>query len=153
MRRKDREITDKTEIEAIVGEQSVCTLGLCRQNQPYTLPMNFGYEEGCFYFHSAKEGMKLDLIRDNSQASLTLFDMVSPIPGDCACEYSTEYRSVHCSGTIEILDTIEEKRKGLTILMNQQAGRKPWSFTDKEVSSVEVFKLTVTEITGKKKLG
>ena len=69
MRRKDREITDPEKIRAVIGECSVCRLGLADGKRVYVVPVNFGHveQEGhhVLYFHGAKEGRKMDLIRQN----------------------------------------------------------------------------------------
>ena len=66
MRRKDREISDYSEIIRIIESCSVCRLGLMDENEAYIVPMNFGYivenKELTLYFHSAKEGRKIDLM-------------------------------------------------------------------------------------------
>ncbi len=58
MRRDDREITDLLEIESILYHAIVCRIGLTDGNEPYVVPVSFGYEEGTIYFHSAPEGKK-----------------------------------------------------------------------------------------------
>ena len=64
MRRKNREVTDRARIEEIIRSCHVCRLGFVDDGRAYIVPMNFGYveEDGkyVFYFHSAKEGRKID---------------------------------------------------------------------------------------------
>ena len=71
MRRKDREITDFDEMMKIIAKCDTCRLALFDDEFPYIVPLNFGtnVEEGqlYLYFHSAKEGTKLDLIRKNNK--------------------------------------------------------------------------------------
>jgi len=67
MRKKEKEITDKTEIESIILRSSVCRLALSEDNQPYIIPLCFGYEENTLYFHSALEGKKLGILRSNNK--------------------------------------------------------------------------------------
>ena len=45
MRRKDKEILDKKEIESIIKKAGVCRLGLSDNNIPYIVPLNFGYRD------------------------------------------------------------------------------------------------------------
>ena len=67
MRRKDREITDFDEMMKIIAKCDTCRLVLFDDEFPYIVPLNFGtdVEEGqlYLYFHSAKVGTKLDLIK------------------------------------------------------------------------------------------
>ena len=60
MRRKDKEIKDQQEIESILGKADVCRLAFSDNDIPYIVPVNYGYRDHCLYFHSAKEGKKID---------------------------------------------------------------------------------------------
>ena len=69
MRRKDREIKD---IDSVLKRTRVLRLALREGEGVYIVPLHFGYENDggtyTFWMHSAKEGHKLDLIRENSSA-------------------------------------------------------------------------------------
>ena len=41
---------------------------------PYSLPINFVFEDGKLIFHSAREGHKLDAIRTSDKACFTVLD-------------------------------------------------------------------------------
>jgi nitroimidazol reductase NimA-like FMN-containing flavoprotein (pyridoxamine 5'-phosphate oxidase superfamily) len=51
-------------------------LGLCRSGMPYVVPMNFGCEwEGdlpVLYAHCAHDGLKLDILRENSNVCVEM---------------------------------------------------------------------------------
>lgn len=76
MRRKDREITDPQRIDEIISDCQCCRLGLCDRGRAYIVPLSFGLvrEAGrrVFYFHGAKEGRKLDLIRQTGWAGFEM---------------------------------------------------------------------------------
>jgi nitroimidazol reductase NimA-like FMN-containing flavoprotein (pyridoxamine 5'-phosphate oxidase superfamily) len=61
MRRSEKEITAKTEIESIIQQSMVCRLAMSEGQIPYIVPLCFGYRNDTLYFHSAKEGKKLDI--------------------------------------------------------------------------------------------
>ena len=67
MRKKEREITDIGEIEKIIRKATVCRLGLALNDVPYVVPLSFGYADKTLYLHGAKEGKKLDIIRQNNR--------------------------------------------------------------------------------------
>ena len=66
MRRKEKEIKDRKEIISILQKAKICRIGLSENNKPYIVPMNFGYKEGCLYFHCANEGRKIGIIKKNN---------------------------------------------------------------------------------------
>ena len=43
MRRNEKEIKDLSVIESIIKKAKVMRLALCDGNQPYIIPLNFGY--------------------------------------------------------------------------------------------------------------
>jgi uncharacterized protein len=55
----------KAEIEKILDNTYTGVLSMCDGGKPYAVPVNHAYADGCFYFHGALEGKKLDLIRKN----------------------------------------------------------------------------------------
>ena len=63
MRSFKKEITDRAELEEILAKAEVLFLALHDEPAPYVLPLNFAYAEGELWFHCAREGTKLDLIR------------------------------------------------------------------------------------------
>ena len=69
MRRKDREVTDFTEITDILRRADTMRLGLHCEPYPYVVPLSFGFEarDGkiTLYFHGAADGLKHDLIQKN----------------------------------------------------------------------------------------
>ena len=67
MRRKDRQVSDAAMQREIILACSCCRLGFCDEGGAYIVPLNFGYEERggkrTFYFHGAREGRKMELIK------------------------------------------------------------------------------------------
>ena len=57
------------EIRAVIAACDCCRLGLCDHGRAYIVPLDFGFAERegryTFYFHSAKEGRKISLIRES----------------------------------------------------------------------------------------
>lgn len=150
MRRNDRQITDRAEIDAIIRGSTVCRLGMSDSGRPYVIPLCFGYDGRVLYLHSATEGRKLDVLRRNPRVCVE-FD----IPGDVvqnedACSWSIGYRSVVAFGTARFLDEPEEKRKALALVMAQYARPgQEFSFSNTSVDRTVVLTVAISEITGK----
>ena len=64
MRRKDREVTEKSEIIDILRRCDTIRIGIQGEQYPYVVPVSFGLEvideNPVVYFHGAREGMKVD---------------------------------------------------------------------------------------------
>ena len=127
MRRKDREVTDQEEIQQIFDECKVCRIGIMDEDGPYIVPMNYGYakEEGkvILYFHGAREGKKIDLIKKNPKVGIELDYKHELVEGRLACQYSYHFASVIGKGTASIIDNPKEKLKALNIIMRHQTGK------------------------------
>ena len=148
MRRKEKEITDQTEIEFIIKQSKVCRLALVDGDAPYLVPLCFGYGDGVLYFHSAKEGKKIDILRQNSSVCFE-FDIVSGLStGKTACDWGINYRSVIGFGKAVILEDPDEKRSALEIITAQYAD-KDYKLTDGAVKETLVLKVEIESMTGK----
>ena len=152
MTKRERQITDFNRIRAILDTASVLHLGLAVDNEPYVVPMNYGYtaegEKLTIYLHSAVRGKKLDMIRANPRVFFEMDCDRVPFEGEKPCQYGMVYSSVMGRGTARIVEDVEEKKKAMTILMKTQTG-KDFTFDDKLVGMVAVIRIDVAEYTAK----
>ena len=145
-------ITDEKEIRRILDTAKVLRLGLAVDNEPYVVPLNYGYtlEDGklTFFMHSAVEGKKLDMLRKNPNVYFELDCDRKPFEGKVACQYGLAYHAVYGRGRAVIVENVQEKMEGMSILMKTQTG-KDFVFNERLVSIVAVIRLEVTEFTAK----
>lgn len=157
MRRKDREVTAADAIEKIISECHCCRIGFNDKGRVYIVPMNFGYEKTqtgyVFYFHSAKEGRKIDLINSNPLVGFELdtgYELVQP--SELACDCTARFKSVIGNGVITFAADREEKIKGLTSIMLHNTGKIYNEYSEKMLDAVCVFKLTAESLSCKEHL-
>jgi nitroimidazol reductase NimA-like FMN-containing flavoprotein (pyridoxamine 5'-phosphate oxidase superfamily) len=156
MRRKDKEITDINDKISIIKKCKVCRLGLSEDNKPYIVPLNYGYDFKentlTLFFHSANEGKKIDIIRQNNNACFEIDCDTKLIDAEKACSYSYEFKSVTGFGKIIFLETASEKKYGLNRIMENQTGKEEaYNFPEEMLKKVTVYKMVVEEFTGKQK--
>lgn len=156
MRRKEREITDIGELLAILQKCTVCRLALANNNRPYVVPLNYGYRYAnnrfTLYFHSAREGKKIDMIKKNNFACFEVDCDTALIEGKEPCQCSYAYKSIVGFGQITIVEERAEKTIALNELTKQQTGKEAvYEFTDEQLDWVLVFKLDIIELSGKQK--
>lgn len=115
MRRKDKEISDKNEIEDLLASSTVGRLGTCANGIPYITPMNFTYdkETSKIFLHCANEGRKLDNIRINPTVCFEVEEVKNVIVKQPSCASSVAYRSVIVFGSIKILSNLNTKNYAL----------------------------------------
>ena len=152
MTKRERQIFDPEQIQAILDTAKVLHLGLAVDNEPYVVPMNYGYRmvDGklTLYLHSAVRGKKLDMIRANSKVFFELDCDQVPFEGKLPCQYGLSYSSVMGRGTAHIVEDVEEKKEAMSILMKTQTG-KDFTFNERLVSIVAVIRIDVAEYTAK----
>jgi nitroimidazol reductase NimA-like FMN-containing flavoprotein (pyridoxamine 5'-phosphate oxidase superfamily) len=150
--KRERQVTDPEQIRHILETGKVLHLGLAVDNEPYVVPMNYGYtmEDGklTLYLHSALRGKKLDMMRMNPRVFFEIDCDLMPFEGRVPCQYGLVYSSVMGRGTAHIVEDVEEKKRAMTALMKTQTG-KDFTFEDRLVSIVAVIRIDVEEYTAK----
>jgi nitroimidazol reductase NimA-like FMN-containing flavoprotein (pyridoxamine 5'-phosphate oxidase superfamily) len=148
MRRKDEEITNLKVIKDIIAKATVCRIGLSVDGDPYVFPVNFGYYDGCLYFHSAPQGRKIEMIRKNPRVCFQVDTDVEIIPAETACDWSVKYRSVIGFGQAELLIEPDEKKHALRSIMSHYSDRK-FAFEEESLESVCIICISIEKMTGK----
>ena len=152
MTKRELQITEPEQIRQILDTARVLHLGLAVDNEPYVVPMNYGYtlEEGklVLYLHSALRGKKLDMLRANPNVFFSLECGLTPFESQIACQYGLSYSSLMGRGNARIVEDVEEKKHAMSVLMKTQTG-KDFSFEDRLVSIVAVIRIDVSEYTAK----
>jgi nitroimidazol reductase NimA-like FMN-containing flavoprotein (pyridoxamine 5'-phosphate oxidase superfamily) len=149
MRRKEKEISSESEIEAIIKKATVCRLGLFDGEYPYIVPMSFGYHDKVLYFHSAPAGQKINIINKNPRVCFEFDIDTEPKLTDTGCKCSMKYKSVIGFGQAVIIQETTEKQQALKILMEQYNVKHNGEFPEEAVQKTLVFKVEITSMTGK----
>lgn len=104
MRRKKQKLIEKQCLD-ILRRAKTATLALSGDDgYPYSVPINFVYEDGKIYFHGAKEGHKIDALKNNPKVSMSIIDQEDVIEE----ELTTYFRSVILFGKARILQSDDE---------------------------------------------
>ena len=149
MRRSDREIESRAQIDEIIRGCEVCHLGLTDGDQPYVVPVSFGYDGKSLYFHSARDGRKIDVIAANPRVCVQFERRVVLIPSETeACKWSFAFESAIGFGLVEELRDPEAKALGLNEIMQHYSGRQ-WEFDPSTFARTRVWRVTIEELTGK----
>jgi nitroimidazol reductase NimA-like FMN-containing flavoprotein (pyridoxamine 5'-phosphate oxidase superfamily) len=116
IRRKEKEITDKSEMLEVLDEARYVVVAMCMDNEPYLVTLSHGYdrERNCIYFHCAKEGKKVDILRaQNTVWGQALVDR-GYVQGACDHLFvTTQFR-----GKVNFVETTDEKRHALEVMIH-----------------------------------
>ncbi len=163
MRRAKREVTGLAELRAIVDAVQTVRVASHDAEGLFIVPMSFGYEvavcEGggeprwTFWLHCAREGRKVDAWSADPQVALELDVEGGVISGDFSCAYSYAFASIMASGRAVRVTEAEEKVRGLTAIMAHMAPGAPVKFQPEAVERVDVWRVDVDRLTGKRREG
>ena len=148
MRLKKQEITSREEIDEIIKNSIVCRLALSENNQPYIVPLCFGYDGKDLYFHSAGDGKKIDILKQNNKVCFEFEADCEVEKSGKACDWGIKYKSVIGFGKAIFLDDIEEKKNALNLIVKQYSSEK-LELPETAVKHVTVMKVSIDSITGK----
>jgi uncharacterized protein len=150
IRRKDREITDYTEMIQVLKTTKFITVALCMDNEPYLVSLSHGYDEArnCLYFHCAAEGKKLVYAQANDRV---WGQAVLDYGVTDECDYV--YTSVHFAGKIILIADLEEKKHALEMMVRQSSNtpeEKLAKVTSEKLAKITMGRIDITYLSGKK---
>jgi hypothetical protein len=149
LRRSDKEITERSEINDILSRASICHLGLNDGGECYVVPVNFGYDGACLYIHSAKEGRKIDILRADKRVSFTVYADQRLEESDKACSFSMKYKSVMGRGLATLIDDPAVKVKALDVIMRHYL-KGELNYDPARVDKIVIIIIEIQSLTGKK---
>lgn len=148
MRLKDQQL-DAAEANEIMNR---CTNGVLSINgdngYPYGVPVSYAYADGRIYFHCAREGHKVDLLKKDPHVSFTVVAQDDIIPED----FNTLYISAIAFGRARLVDDPEEMRKIHGYIIDKYSKGHEESggrYLDSSISEIYMVEITVDHITAK----
>lgn len=148
MRRK-KQLLSKEETIEILKSSSSGVLGVMGDDgYPYTVPMSYSYKDGKLFFHSAKEGHKIDSIKKNDKVTFCVIEKDDVIQET----FTTHFRSVTIFGKARILMDESERQSALESLVEKyspdylEEGKKE---IKKEWDRVTLIEVKIEHMTGK----
>ena len=152
MRRKEKEITTKEEMITILENATYVTVAMSRNDEPYLVTLSHGYDrnQNCIYFHSAKEGKKIDFLSANNLIWGQALCDKGYVQGACDHLYAT----TQFKGKVTFVQDFEEKKHALEVMINA-LDNNPKQVMEKQldkesVSKVHIGRIDIEYMSGKK---
>ncbi|HEX2975850.1 MAG TPA: pyridoxamine 5'-phosphate oxidase family protein [Bacteroidales bacterium] len=130
-------------------KSEICRLGLVDDGEAYIVPVNYAYEDGHIYIHSAPHGRKIDLLRKNNKVSFEIEHSYEIIKDDVPCRWTAKYRSVMGKGTISIESDLASKKNALDKIMKKYDAGINLVYDESSLSRIVILKLKILSVTGK----
>ena len=147
MRRKERQITDVSQITDFILSEQILRVGFQDKDDIYIVPVNYGFiiedEKYVFYFHGAKAGRKYELAKLNPKVGFEIDGKYSLVDGELACDYTAHFQSVIGNGILSLVENQEEKVLALNSIMKQTTQNSEWTYSNEMLNAVAIFRLDV----------
>ena len=149
MRRKRQQLTEAECVEILNRNTSGVLAVSGDSGYPYAVPLSYIYDGNALYFHCAKNGHKLDAIKNCDKVSFCVIDQDKVVPQ----EYTTYFRSVVIFGRASIVNSEDEIRTAiekLAIKYNPADDKEHRdAVIDKEYAAMLIVKIDIDHMTGK----
>ncbi len=151
MRHTERALTAPADINAVIRDCQVMRLAMSRGDRPYCVPLCFGYDGKAIFFHTGREGLKVDHLQANPRVCFELERLVRPLPSPAAgCKWSMAYESVVGFGSAEMIENPLQRTQGLQCIMHHYSGMKDWFFDDSGLRLCMVWRISIDTLTGRR---
>ncbi len=150
MRRNDREVTSHEWMMEVLDRSEWMELAMAdKDGWPYIVPLNYGFGDDFIIIHCAKEGKKINLLKENDKVAFNVtVDAEIVRNEEDPTKFTMKYKSVSGRGTAEFIEDNKAKREALEIMMEHYRGPKG-PITEEKLSVTAVVKIRITEMTGK----
>jgi nitroimidazol reductase NimA-like FMN-containing flavoprotein (pyridoxamine 5'-phosphate oxidase superfamily) len=148
--RKEKEIADREEMEAIIRESPVIHIGLADNGLPYVVPMNFAFRGGRIFLHSSPRGLKMEMLRRNPHVCFEIDISHKALPGENICTWGFGYRSVIGFGQARFIDDPAQKREAMELIAGRYAGNISGDIPEERLRSVAIISIDIESMTGKR---
>lgn len=146
LRRVDKQMSNEESISLLNrGREGILgTLG--DEGYPYTVIVNYVFDQNKIYFHCAKEGHKIDSISNHEKVSFTVFDNVEVV----AEQLNTHYQSVIVFGKAKVMQANLEILLKLIQKYSNMDVSKATRFIEKEIMDTAIVEIEIEYMSGKK---
>jgi nitroimidazol reductase NimA-like FMN-containing flavoprotein (pyridoxamine 5'-phosphate oxidase superfamily) len=157
MRVAKKEIRERAIVEGLLAKSLVGRLGTTSPDGwPMVKPLNFVYSQGKIYFHSAREGEKIDHITRDNRVCFEVDFPITYVKGvmENPCKADYLYQSVICKGRAHLVTDPDERIAALQALMEKyqpEGGYGP--FLEEKLAITNVVRIDIESMTGKEDLG
>ncbi len=149
MRRAEREVGERAEVEAILARAPILSLALRDEPAPYVIPVSFGYEQGTLYVHSSPRGAKIDLIARDARVGFSACADYALVTGAGSCDWGARAASVVGTGVARVVSDPAEKLRGLDAIMRHYGDRRP-AYRSETLARTCLIAIAVRSMRGKR---
>lgn len=149
MRRKDREITDRTEMESIIKATNLLHMALVDGDMPFLVPVFYAFDGTSLYFHSAQSGSKIEILKRNNNVCFEISIDNGFIESEEPCDFEAKHRTVIGTGKAFFVEDEADKIKALDLIVAHFTDKK-FEYPKTNLDRTAVIRIDITSLKGKK---
>ncbi len=139
-------IPNNVECERIITSKDVGVLVMCREREPYAVPMNFAFTNGKLYFHCGLTGRKLDMLRSNPQVCFVVERSVEKVPPERRMCHP-DWESVIAYGAARVVEDPKELREAFIIFGRNY--RPDFVFKESSLENTRAIVMEISSMTAR----
>lgn len=133
----------------IIRSAKVMHLALADNNIPFLVPVFYAYDGTALFFHSARVGTKIEIMKRNNNVCFEISVDHDVIESDMACDFEAKHRTVVGFGKATFVEDEVEKVRALDMIVAQFSS-KEFEYPKAKLNSVAVIRIDIESIKGKK---
>ncbi|MDR2032612.1 MAG: pyridoxamine 5'-phosphate oxidase family protein [Azoarcus sp.] len=149
MRRDEREITDRTEIDDIIRHARLMRIALVDGDRPFLVPVFYGYDGTSLYFHSARKGSKIEILKKNNNICFEIGLDHGVIEDESPCDFEARHRTVIGHGKASFVTDKAEKIRALDCIVASFTERQ-FTYPETNLNNTAVLRIDIEVLKGKK---
>ncbi|NDL64642.1 pyridoxamine 5'-phosphate oxidase family protein [Enterobacteriales bacterium SAP-6] len=148
MRRDEREITQPSAIAAILASAKVMYIALAENDIPFMVPVFYAWDGTSLYFHSARAGTKIEMLKRNSTLCFAVSTEQGVVEDEVICNFEARHRTVIGLGNAVFIQDEAEKIAALNLIVARFSD-KAWTFPAANVRATLVLRIDIISMKGK----
>lgn len=151
MRRKDREMSKEFALSVMEKYEWTTVSFVTPDGAPYSVPVSAALDGNALYFHTAKEGRKIDCLRHSEVVHVVCVGDVERATD----KFTTGFECAMAEGICREITEDEEKIRALRLIAEKYTPTLADKFDEavkKSLDRTGVFKIELSDITGKAKV-
>lgn len=148
MRRKNREITDRGEIDAILGQATIMRIALADGDIPFLVPVFYYYDGQALFFHSAQAGAKIAILKRNNQICFEIGIEHGVIEDEFACDFEARHKTVIGIGKALFVEDDAQKIAALDGIVARFSDKR-FEYPQANLDKTAVIRIDIDSLKGK----
>ncbi|MCQ2216325.1 MAG: pyridoxamine 5'-phosphate oxidase family protein [Bacteroidales bacterium] len=149
MRKASREMSAEWALEVLDKAPYITVSMTDSDGMPYAVPLSLArVNDDTFYFHGAKEGKKLDILKQNPKVCLSAVTKSRPLVGPKDGSFTLEFKSAIAFGVASLVEDESEKVEALRAICEKYLPNHMDMFNEaisRSLKITAVFKIVLSE--------